>query len=141
MHRLCIQGCWLLLQGGCEDITCGDLDRKSVGKSVEAPKCMTMGPSIHHELILALDQTDLNGGFSLAEEELPWITDVARCQVGTRWGRATPRWHRAALPSGPRWPCHIHLLLWSMFVTILAKICHISCIQIILQVQVELGEI
>ena len=77
MHHLCIQGCWLLLQGGCEDSTCGDLDRKSVGKLVEAPKCMTMGPSIHRDLILALDQTDLNGGFSLAEEVLPWITDMA----------------------------------------------------------------
>ena len=43
---------------------------------------MTMGPSIHHELILALDQTDLNGGFSLAEEVLPWITDVVGPQVG-----------------------------------------------------------
>ena len=54
----------------------------SVGKSVESFKCMTMGPSIHHELILALDQTDLNGGFPLAEEWLPHIIDVAWPQVG-----------------------------------------------------------
>ena len=43
---------------------------------------MTMGPSIHRDLILALDQTDLNGGFSLAEEVLPRISDVAGPQVG-----------------------------------------------------------
>ena len=54
-------------------------------------------------------------------EELPWIDDVAMCQVGTRWGRAVPRWHWTALAYGPRWPCHVHLLPWSMFVTILAK--------------------
>ena len=28
---------------------------------LEAPKCMTMGPSIHCEQILSVDQTDLNG--------------------------------------------------------------------------------
>jgi hypothetical protein len=69
------------------------------------------------------------------------ISDMEKCQGGTRWGRAAPRWHQAVLACGPRWPCHVHLLPWSMFVTILAKICHISYIQIILQAQVELGEI
>ena len=67
----------MLLQGGCEDNTCRDLDRKSVGKLVEAPKCMTMGPSILHELFLSPDQTDLYVGFSLAGEVLSHITDVA----------------------------------------------------------------
>ena len=48
-------------------------------------------------------------------------------------------------PSGvANWPsasCHVHLLHVSIFVTILAYFCHISCIQIILQAQVELGKI
>ena len=51
--------------------------------------------------------------------------------------RAAPMWGRAV---GPRPPatstCSICL-----FVTILAKLCYISCIQIILQAQVELGEL
>ena len=55
-----------------------------------------MDPSIHHELILALDQTDLNGGFSLAEEELPRITDVA-------WRLGWPGGAHVGLGGGPKW--------------------------------------
>jgi hypothetical protein len=84
-----------------------------------------MGPWIHVLSIVAVDQTDMNQGFSLVEEVLPWITDMAWGRVGARWGRAAPRWHRPALAYGPMVPCHVH----------------ISCIQIILQAQVELGEI
>jgi hypothetical protein len=45
------------------------------------------------------------------------------------------------LAYGPVAPCHVHFLHMSMFVTILVYFCHISYIQIILQAQVELGEI
>ena len=86
-------------------------------------------------------ETNLDQRFLLAVEELPRIGEVAKFQVGTRWGRVAPRWRRVALAYGPRWPYHVHLLPWSMFVTILAKVCHISHIQIIIQAQVELGEI
>jgi hypothetical protein len=82
---------------------------------------MKMGPWIHGLSIMTIDQTDLDQCFLLVEEVLPRITDVAGYLVGTKWGQAAPAY-------GPRWPCHVHLLLWSMFVTILAKICHISCI-------------
>ena len=50
-------------------------------------------------------------------------------------------WGRMTLPSGPSASCHVHVLHVSMFGTILAYFCHISCIQIILQAQVELGKI
>jgi hypothetical protein len=95
---------------------------------------MTMGPWIHVLPILAANQTDVNQGFSFVKEVLPQITDVAG-------GLAGPRWHRLALAYGPVAPYYVHLLLMSMFVTILAYFCHISYIQIILQAQVELGEI
>jgi hypothetical protein len=45
---------------------------------------------------------------------------------------------------GAKWaqgPCHVHLLPLSIFVTNLHKFCYNSYIQIILQVQVELGEL
>jgi hypothetical protein len=50
-------------------------------------------------------------------------------------------WCQAVLAYGPKWPCHVHLLPWSIFVTILAKLWYISCMQIILQAQVELSEL
>ena len=94
---------------------------------------MTMGPWIHGLSIMTIDCTDLDQRFLLVLEGLRQIVDVARYQVGTRWGRATPGWHRAALTCGPKWPYHVHLLHMSMFFTILAYFCHISWIQIILQ--------
>ena len=96
----------------------------------EGSKSMTMGPWIHRHPILSVDQTALNGRFSLALEQLPRIGDMAWPLVG-----------RAALPSWPKAPCHVHLLHMSIFVTILAKLWFISYIQIILQAQVELGEL
>jgi hypothetical protein len=133
MHRLCILGRWLLLQGGCEDSMWWSLDRKSV----ESSKCMTMGPWICHEQILSLDQIDLDGGFPLAEEEIPRISDVAGPQVepgGALVGLDDASLWALGLLSCPLvWNVHIchHFGLF----------CHISCIQIILQAQVELGEI
>jgi hypothetical protein len=97
-----------------------------------------MAPWIHGLFIMTIDWTDLDQHIPLVLEGLPWISDVAKCQVGTRWCRAAPRWHWAMLACGPRWPCHVHLLPWSISVTILAKIYHIFCIQIILQAQMEL---
>jgi hypothetical protein len=97
-------------------------------------KPMRMGPWIHGLFIMTIDQTDLDQHFLLDLERLPWIVDVAKCQGGTGWGRVEPAYR-------PKWPCHVHLLLWSMYVTILGYFCHISCIHIILQVQVELGEL
>jgi hypothetical protein len=104
---------------------------------MESSKCMTMGPWIHREQILSLDQTDLDGGFPLAKEEIPRISDVARPQVGL--GDALVGPSGACL--GPLACCHVHLVQMFMFVTILAYFCYISCTQIILQAQVELGEI
>jgi hypothetical protein len=100
-----------------------------------------MGPWIHVLSIVAVDQTNLNQCIPLVEEELPRITDVAGYQSGARWGWAAPRWHRLALTYGFGATCQVPLLHESMFVTILAKFCHISYIQIILQAQVELGKI
>jgi len=47
---------------------------------------MTIGPWIHVLSIMTVDQTDLNQRIPLAEEELPWIVDVAKCQGGTGGG-------------------------------------------------------
>jgi hypothetical protein len=87
---------------------------------------MIMGPWIHGLFIVTIDQTDLDQRFLLALEGLPRIVDVAKCQGGTGEAREAPAY-------GAKWPCHVHLLLWSMFVTILGYFCHIFCIQIILQ--------
>jgi hypothetical protein len=91
--------------------------------------------------ILAVDQTDLNQRVLLVEKVLPWITNVAGGSSGARWGQTVPSWGRATPAYGPSAPYHVHLVQMFMFVTILAYFCHISYIQIILQVQVELGEI
>jgi hypothetical protein len=53
-----------------------------------------------------------------------------------RLGGTGRRW-----PVGPGGPATSTFFFWSMFVTILAQICHISYMQIILQAQVELDEI
>jgi len=97
---------------------------------LEAPKCMTMGPWIHRHQILSIDQTDLNGRLSLALKQLPWIDDVVG-PLGGPGGAA--KWAHGLL-SRPLAP--------------LVYICHhfdqilpYSCIQIILQAQVELGEL
>jgi hypothetical protein len=103
---------------------------------------MTMGPWIHVLSIVTVDQTDLDQHVPLAEEELPQIIDLAKCPGGTLEGQAAPLWGWPAGPSGPKASCHVHL-------SPCVHICHlfayffyqISCIQINLYVQVELGEL
>ena len=56
-------------------------------------------------------------------------------------GQAVPLCGRPMGPSGPKASCHVPLLHMSIFVTFLAKLWYVSCIQIILQAQVELGEL
>jgi hypothetical protein len=147
MHRLCILGHWLLLQGGCEDSTWWNLDEKSVVKSVESSKCMTMVPWIHHEQILSLDQTDLDGGFPLAKEEIPQISDVAGPQVGPggtciwalgllsrplgpnvhvchHFGVFLPYFlhtNNSTSTSGTRWNLNINLHMWWWFSMLLGQ--------------------
>jgi len=65
---------------------------------LEPPKCMTMGPWIHHHQILAIDQTDLNGRLALALEQLPQIGDMA-WPLGAC---GTAKWAQGSL--------HVHLL-------------------------------
>jgi hypothetical protein len=40
------------------------------------------GPMNHRKQILSLNQTYLDGGFPLANEEIPWISEMAGPQVG-----------------------------------------------------------
>jgi hypothetical protein len=86
---------------------------------------------------LSLDQTDFDGGFPLAKEEIPWINDVAGPQVGPGGALVGPGgaylWALGLLshPLGPNVPIYHYFGLFF----------YISCIQIILQAQVELGEI
>ena len=69
---------------------------------MEPPKCMTMGPWIHHNQILAIDQTNLNGCLSLALELLPWIGDVAWPLGGPSGALVGPsgaaKWAQGSLP-------------------------------------------
>jgi hypothetical protein len=88
----------------------------------------------HREQILSLNQTYLDGGFPLAKEEIPWISEMAGPQVG-------PGGTLVGSGDACLWPsacCHVHLFQMFMFVTILAYFCHIF---LILQAQMELGEI
>jgi hypothetical protein len=80
----------------------------AAGKSMEAPKSTIMGPWIHREQILSVDQIDLNGGFSLALEQLPWISDVAGPLgglSGTHVGRGGAAKWALDLLSHPLAPC------------------------------------
>ena len=85
---------------------------------------------------LMLNQLEINGGEAL--EDLSHGSVMWQGQVG-HW--AAPLWGRPAWPSGPKAPYHVHLPHLSIFFTILHRFCYNSCIQIILQVQVEIGEL
>ena len=97
------------------------------GSGLEAPNGMTMGPWIQGLPISSLIKPTLNGRLSLLLEELPWIGDVAGPLGG-------PGGAQGLLPYPLVSMCPYLSPFWSIFAII-------SCIQIILQAQVELGEL
>ena len=85
---------------------------------------------------LMLNRLKINGGEAL--EDLLHGSVTWQGQVGPQ---AVPLWGQPAWPCLPKAPCHIHLPPLSIFFTILHNFFYNSCTQIILQGEVELGEL
>ena len=97
-HCLCIVGPWLAAKDGYLDSTCEDLLRKSVVKSVELLKCMTVDPWIQGSSILAL------------EANRHWITLERPC-----WGSPTDQWRgRATWGAGRRHMASVDVAMWAL---------------------------
>jgi hypothetical protein len=112
--------------------------RRSVPRSVGGLQVHDSGPMDPRPLhpVLWIKPTS-NGRLWRLVEQLPWISDVAG-PLGTPGDTHVGL---ASVASGPLAPCRVHLLPMSIFVTNLHKFCYNYCIQIILQAQMELGEL